>query len=318
MKITAIHVFKGVSEKSYSEHILMIQAISAMEWKKNGPIHLYTTNKDLEFFKKIGIDVFYDYINTDVLEEPDNIYWKHFGAATKMKVLNSIQEFPVTFIDNDLIFRDKLDESVLDYDITYLHDEGRFWRNYPKVELLGKRKGYNFPDITELDTCNPINVGFFIMNNKELKEKYCKLAMDYMSGNKSESSFVKWADKKLRTFWKPLFVEQRLLSAVVDNGKYTRNQLFPYTYYGDTCNWESKTGERLTGTDLFKREKFTWYHMWGEKVSYEKPEFQALKVMVFYQLTSSLFSTGDQNAINLTHNIINWVKENDPSFYNLT
>ena len=55
MNLTGIHVFKGVDEKSYSEHILLIQLISAMSWKKNGPIHLYTTKKDYRFFRAMGI-----------------------------------------------------------------------------------------------------------------------------------------------------------------------------------------------------------------------------------------------------------------------
>lgn len=314
MNLTGIHVFKGVDEKSYSEHILLIQLISAMAWKKNGPIHLYTTKKDYRFFRAMGIHKIYDHIDTEVLEQEDEIYWPHFGAASKMKVLNSIQEFPVAFIDNDLIYPELLDESILDYDITFLHDEGRFWRNYPKLELLGTREGYQFPNIPELQTCNPINVGFFVMNNKELKERYCELAIDYMNNNEGLSSRVKWADKDLRKFWKPLFVEQRLLSAVVDNGNYTKNQLFPYQYYGDTCNWESKiTGERITSKELFKKENFKWFHLWGEKVAYKKPEFQSLKIIMFYNLLNKIFKSGDPIAINAAHSVIKWLRTSNPN-----
>jgi len=317
--IKGIHVFKGVDEKSYSEHVLMIQALSAIEWKKNGPIHLYTTEKDLKFFNKIGLDSLYDVINTDILDRPDEIYWPHFGAATKMKVLDSIQEFPVAFIDNDLIYRDPIEDSVLNYDITYLHDEGRFWRNYPDLDLLGKRKDYEFPNIPELNTSNPINVGFFIINNKELKEKYCELAMDYMHRNKGLSKNVKWADSDLRKFWKPLFVEQRLLSAVVDNGKFTRHQIFPYTYYGDTCNWENRVSkEKFSNKELFRREKFTWFHLWGEKSIYNKSSKKHLKISMFYKLLNRLFSIDNTKASIIGENIISWVKENNRSKeYNL-
>ena len=314
MNITGIHVFKGVSEKSYSEHILLIQTLSALEWKKNGPIHLYTTEKDLVFFKKIGMDVLYDSINTEVLEQPDEIYWPHFGAATKMKVLNSIEEFPTAFIDNDLIYKDKLDDSVLNYDITYLHDEGKFWRNYPDVSLLGKRRGYEFPDIPELNTSNPINVGFFIINNRELKERYCELALDYMSKNNALSSNVKWANADLRKFWKPLFAEQRLLSAVVDSGGFTRNQLFPYTYYGDTCNWTHVTdNNRITSNTLYKHEKFTWFHLWGEKVAYKKSAFKPLKIIMFYQLLNQIFNKKEPKVSQIGWNVLEWLRKTDPS-----
>jgi len=86
MNLTGIHVFKSVSASSYSEHVLMIQTISALEWKKhNGPIHLYTTKKDLKFFEALGMDQLYDNINTDVLEQKDDINWINFISFTRCK-----------------------------------------------------------------------------------------------------------------------------------------------------------------------------------------------------------------------------------------
>lgn len=307
MNLTGIHVFKSVSASSYSEHVLMIQTISALEWKKhNGPIHLYTTKKDLKFFEALGMDQLYDNINTDVLEQKDDIYWPHFGAASKMKVLNSIEEFPVAFIDNDLIYREKIE--IKDESIIYLHDEGRFHKNYPPLDFLSKRDGYEFPQMESLETCHPINVGLFVINDVKLRDEYCALAMDFMTKNSKKPAPVKWAPEGLRIFWKPLFVEQRLLSAVVDNGKYKKRQLFPYTYMGDTLRWRSwETGEEYTHGELAQRETLTWFHLWGEKVEYARPEGQSLKIKVFYNLLSALQNSGPKAWV-IRQNLIDFLK----------
>ena len=302
MEITGIHTFKSVSASSYSEHVLMIQAISAIEWKKNnGPIHLYTSEKDRVFLEALGITKLYDQVNTTVLDEPDEIYWPHFGAACKMKVLNSIQEFPVAFIDNDLIYRDKI--YIEDESIIYLHDESLFWKNYPPLSFLNPREDYQFPDFKSLDTANPINVGFFIINDKKLKEEYCALAMDFMHKNSNMPKRVSWAPESLITFWKPLFVEQRLLGAVVENGDYKARQIFPYTYIGDTLKWKCKSTQQEYNTlELANVEKVSWFHLWGEKATYSKPGGEYLKIKKFYEMANALMSYGP-NAMEIVRNI---------------
>ena len=308
MKITGIHTFKSVSAESYSEHVLMIQCMSAIEWKKNnGPIHLYTSERDRIFLEALGITGLYDHVNTSVLDEPDEIYWPHFGAACKMKVLNSIQEFPVAFIDNDLIYRDKI--SVEDESIIYLHDESLFWKNYPPLNFLNPRSDYQFPDLKSLDTANPINVGLFVINDKNLKEEYCKLALDFMSNNDNIPKSVNWAPENLITFWKPLFVEQRLLAAVVENGAYKSKQLFPYAYSGDTLKWKCKTtGKEYLSEELSKICSINWFHLWGEKSSYSKPEGKYLKIKKFYEILSAFEKYGMQYR-HIIKNIYNFLLE---------
>ena len=302
MAITGIHTFKSVSADSYSEHVLMIQCISAMEWKKhNGPIHLYTSEKDRLFLEALGITKLYDYVNTSVLDESDEIYWPHFGAAVKIKVLNSIQEFPVAFIDNDLVYRDKI--SIEDQSIVYLHDESLFWKNYPPLSFLNPREDYRFPEFKSLETANPINVGLFVINAKNLKEEYCKLALDFMHKNSNMPKLVKWAPESLIKFWKPLFAEQRLLGAVIENGSYKTKQLFPYTYIGDTLKWKCKETEKEYDTiELLKIEKVKWFHLWGEKSNYSKPGGEYLKIKKFYEILQALRSYG-QDGVNISMNI---------------
>jgi len=308
LEITGIHTFKSVSAESYSEHVLLLQCISAIEWKKtNGPIHLYTSEKDRIFLEALGITELYDHVNTSVLDEPDEIYWPHFGAACKMKVLNSIQEFPIAFIDNDLIYRDKI--SIEDESIIYLHDESLFWKNYPPLNFLNPREDYQFPDLKSLDTANPINVGLFVINDKNLKEEYCKFALDFMNKNPNMPKMVDWAPESLIKFWKPLFVEQRLLGAVIENGSYKSRQLFPYTYVGDILKWRCKVTEKEYLTEeLSKIEKITWFHLWGEKANYSKPGGEYLKIKKFYEIVNALSSYGP-NYRTIIQNIYSFLLE---------
>lgn len=305
-----IHVHKSIksTRERFSEHVLLIQAMSAYHWKKhNGEIHLYTTKEDLEFFTEMGMDKLYDKINTEVLENETEVFWPHFYPASKMVVMNSLQpaDFPVTFIDTDFIYRDKVE--VGDEDILFLHDEALFTMNYPPLEMLGKREDYTFPDIPELSTANPINVGFFTINNFTLARDYSEMAMKYMRKNFGVSTPVSWAKDGLRTFWKSLFVEQRLLGAFIANGKYKARQLFPYTYHGDTGTW--KDSVNVIKTETFNMDAHPFYHLWGEKNSYDEPSGFNNRVLTFYKLCETMKQLDDENITDIMYEIISYTAE---------
>jgi hypothetical protein len=309
-KITGVHVYMNVSEDEhpYNEHVLFLQATSAILWKqRNGPIHLYTTEEDLVFFKSIGIDVFYDHIDTEVLKD-DSIPWKHFYPAAKMKVLSTITEFPTAFVDTDFMYKETLPIDATQYDITFMHREGVFWRNYPSLDYLGKRLGYEFPDIPELETTKPINVGFFIINNPELAKKYTDLALDYMRENDVYCKQVNWASPGLTLFWKSLFVEQRLLGAVVDNGNYKTHQLFPLDYHGDTMCWKSE--DKLYLQDEVKNDfKIPFFHLWGEKSMYGLDEGQSIRILHFYSLVENLRHIRIEEVQNFLYSVLEYTAE---------
>ena len=280
-----VHVNRLPGEKSYSEHVLMIQLLSAVLWRQNnGPIHLYTTKEDAKFFEEIGLLTFYDKVDTETLEDPE-IDWRHFYPAAKMKVLSTVKEFPVAFVDTDFMFKTRVPDEYKDYDIAFVHREGRFWRNYPPLDFMGIREGYKFPDIPELETTHPINVGFLIVNNADLAKGYTDLALDYMRSNSQLCKEVEWASEGLRIFWKSLFVEQRLLGAYVDHKKWKALQLFPYDYYGDTLTWKPiHEDDRLTQAQLNLLDSVSFFHLWGEKASYSEDVGQRNRILNFYSL----------------------------------
>lgn len=278
-----VHVNKTPGQESYSEHVLMIQFLSAVLWKQNnGSIHLYTTLEDAKFFEKLGLTKFYDKVDTEAVKDSE-IDWSQFYHAAKMKVLSTLTDFPVAFVDTDFMCKMKVPENYRDFDILYAHREGRFWRNYPPLHFLGTREGYQFPQIPELDTTKPINVGFFIMNNPQLAKEYTELALDYMRGNTAPCKEVKWAKEGLRNFWKSLFVEQRLLGAVVDRGNYKTQQFYPFDYYGDTLTWGNES-EKISQGQINLEYPPPFYHLWGEKASYAEALGQKARILNFYAL----------------------------------
>lgn len=303
-----VHVNKHPGSRNYSEHVLMLQILSAVLWKNhNGPIHLYTTEEDLKFFREMGMDIFYDHIDTEVLKD-DSIPWNHFYPAAKMKVLSTLKEFPVAFIDTDFLYKQSLDVDPSSYDIIYVHKEGRFWRNYPSLDYLGIRPGYEFPQIPELETCKPINVGFFVINSEKLAKEYTELALDYMRGNDVECKFVDWATEGLRIFWKSLFVEQRLLSAIVDHGNYTQHQLFPFDYYGDTLTWK-REDQILSQMTINTQYSPPFYHLWGEKSLYSYDWGQPMRIFNFYSIAEHFRHANLEYVQNAFFSILHYAAE---------
>jgi hypothetical protein len=282
--------------KKYLEHVLITQALSAWFWKKlNGPIHLYTTKRDAEFLNGLKMLDIYDHVDTDLIGDTDDIPWSEFGPAVKMKVAAAQTEFPFASIDNDLIFRTSLVQEDLSSDITILHREAFLNRNYPPVDFLGKREGYVFPDFVSKKV-DPINVGFLIWNNRQLLRDYWELAHDYMKGNAGSSLEPEWAVKTLPKFWKSLFVEQRLLGAIVERDLYRIKSLLPIKYSGDTGMWLNSKGEIADFPSVQKETGIDFYHMWGEKSSYynmEAPVCTGSQTFTLYNLIRTMNETED-------------------------
>jgi hypothetical protein len=321
--MTGIHTYLSRNHEGnlYNEHVLLIQAISAMLWKQhNGDIKLYTTSRDLDFFKKIGMDMFYDEIDTDTLDKEKQIDWKDFYPAAKIKVLSTIKEFPVAFIDTDFMVKEKL-ELPDEYDIAYVHREGKYWKNYPPLKFLGKRKGYMFPSFIDETDAKPISTCFFVMNNSELAEEYTLLGLDYMRRNSEKCREVEWADEELRNFWKSLFVEQKLLGTLVDKGNYREHRFFDYDYYGDTITWSIDGKTHLSQSEI-KNVKFPFFHLWGEKSLYYLPEFQKLRISSFYKIAQNFRSVKHPDVQEFFYRVLEYtasrmLKENSTDIYNL-
>jgi hypothetical protein len=301
--LTGIHSFvtdpalDRNNPKKYLEHVLLTQILSAFFWKKiNGPIHLYTTERDAEFLRELKILDLYDYVNTELLSRDEGIPWEEFGPVCKMRVAANQQKFPFATIDNDLIFRTVLEENDLNTDLTVLHREVFLHRNYPPLDYLGKREDYVFPEFASMKE-DPINVGFLIWTNPQLLRDYWAYALDYIRENRGESKSFEWANPGLPKFWKSLFVEQRLLANLVERDNYQIGTLFPLRYSGDIDVWVNKKGEVKDFSATQIETKIDFYHMWGEKslfYNFAPPICSSNQIKTLYRLISAVNDLKDE------------------------
>jgi hypothetical protein len=311
--LTGIHSFATDptlgknSPKKYLEHVLITQILSAFFWKKiNGPIHLYTTERDAEFLRELKILDLYDHVNTELLSRDEGIPWEEFGSVRKMRVAAHQETFPFATIDNDLIFRTVLEENDMNTDLTILHRELFLHRNYPPLDYLGKREDYEFPEFASMKE-DPINVGFLIWTNPQLVRDYWSYALDYMKDNKDESKSFEWASPELTKYWKSLFVEQRLLANLVERDNYHIGTLFPLKYSGDIDVWVDKKGEIKEFAAIQAETNIDFYHMRGEKsffYNFDPPICSSSQIKTLYNLILAVNGLKDEKMNEILDEII--------------
>lgn len=279
------------SAKKYLEHVLITQMMSAWYWKKlNGPIHLYTTKRDAEFFDRLGMLEIYDHVDIDVLEEEDGIPWDEFRSVAKMKVVSVQTEHPFATIDCDLIFRTELAQHDLMVDMAVFHREAFLNRSHPPLDFLGRRPDYSFPEFLQKKV-DLINTGFLIWNNEQITKEYWNLAYDYMKENRAENRRPDWAREADCEKWKSSFVEQRLLGSLLERDNYQVRCLLPVKYSGDTGSWISPNGEMADIGQARKEAGVDFYYLSGEKLAYyemEPPICTGQQILTFYNLIKSM------------------------------
>ena len=313
LEITGIHSFVTdpnmgkFQQEKYLEHVLIAQSMSAWWWKKlNGPIHLYTTEADAAFLKELKILDLYDSVNTSLLSKDEGISWSEFGHSCKMKVVAEQTKFPFATIDNDLIFRTILEENDLHIDLKILHREVYLHKNSPPTEYLGKREDYRFPSFID-KKIDPINTSLLIWNNPQLIRDYWSLASDYMKNNLEGSRHFDWAKPGYSKRWKNLFVEQRLLSALVERDSYEVSSLFPLKYSGDIDVWVDKKGEIKDFIETQGSTHIDFYHMWEEKSTFydfKAPQCTGNQIRTLYRLISAADELRDEKMTDIIEEII--------------
>lgn len=290
--------------KKYLEHSLVTQALSAWWWKKlNGPIHLYTTEHDALFLEKIGILHLYDYVNTEVLSREENIPWDLFKSTCKMRVAAEQNKFPFVTIDTDLIFRNQLTLYNLYGDLTFLYNESYSYKNHPPLEFIGKREDYKFPEFAKMQN-DLINTSFLIWHNPQLVRDYWNLAYDFIKNNNSKDKEAKWANTEN---WKQLFVEQKLLTNLIEKDNYDSSSLFQIKYIEDAQIWVNAKGEKQNFKEIQQILGIDFYHLWNEKLAFY--DFRnhictGNQIRTFYQLLRSASEVHDDQLNKIIDEII--------------
>ena len=142
---------------------------------------LYCTKDVYQYLKEIDSLFLWDEINTDLLEEHDNINRSGFFAAAKIKIMRKVKA-PFIMVDNDLFFNcDVLKyHDFNDNDIIVSHLE-LGWNYYINTDdLIIKKSGIKntFPrDLNGL----AYNVSFLYIKNDSIRELYSEMSYDWMS-----------------------------------------------------------------------------------------------------------------------------------------
>lgn len=141
--------------------------LSALWWKKlNGPIKLFTDKEGLELYKKHKMDLLYDEIDVETLDnyEGNPKLW----TAGKIYCMG-IQELPFCFLDNDLIIREKLNIGDLKKDVGFTHwelprgDEYELRNETLESSSIKSSLPLNFNTLVT-------NTSFFFINNQSFQK----------------------------------------------------------------------------------------------------------------------------------------------------
>ena len=229
----AFHILR--KKKYINDFEVFVMVLSALEWKKyNGKIKLVTDKKGLSFIQQYGIENIWDEIEL-CLDELDKlpINEKVFWAGAKIFALSK-QKAPCVMIDLDFIVWQKLDFIKYENELAVIHRENVNNSIYPQQDYFKVNK-FNFNEKWDwsLLACN---TAFAFFGNEELRQYYCKKALDFMLDVDIKEDFLCYM----------VFAEQRLLAMCADELGCKVNS-FSQLY------------------NLFDTKQTTFTHVWGMK-----------------------------------------------------
>jgi hypothetical protein len=158
------HVFYQSKEvdDEFEEINYLVQVASILFWKNNqGSVKLYCNSKYLEFIKKWNLDVFYDDINTECLDNipyKENLkkYWSFCKIESAFDISKKDNDFVI--IDTDLWIHEPINiDSNFEF-IGYHPEQGLDHPENPYIDA------HNFMDGEDLQNFDwsivPINCAF--------------------------------------------------------------------------------------------------------------------------------------------------------------
>lgn len=282
--LTAYHVFYQTKEiGEYHQIDLLVQVTSILFWKyKWGKIGLYCNQEYLDYLKQYNLDVLYDTINVDFLENtPYKEYYPKYWSLCKIEVAKHVSQFHKEFaiIDVDLWIKDQLGINYKDFNFVGHHDE--------IYDLNHKNNVYidptNFlPEELhgQLDfNAAPINCAFMYFNSKELIDLWHTLVYKVVEINKDSP--------KLNLNKDTIFIEQRLLPAIISGYGFKWRNISPHTYITGLEN--PQDGSEWTPAIGFNEESERYFdtlrHIWGMKTSYwYEPYREMILDVVYYDI----------------------------------
>jgi hypothetical protein len=258
--------------------------LSAIHWKQNnGSLKLYTDSIGLDFIHQFNMSELYDEIDINFLNgySKTNIDSARFWTSGKIKVL-AHQTKPFIFLDQDMIFRSKVPDSLFEKDLTITHweitrppsyfTEDDWKREIPSLEFP---KGY-----TPLD--HSPNTSFLVINNMELLKKYTQYHKKLVE---VDIDTPNW-------YW--LLTDQGILGHIIRENEYSVDTLTDRIFLSSSNGGTKKTRKFGKSEPWYyptskvnkKKEKIKWEHIWLEKIYYGISEeyHQKQTQRLFYEL----------------------------------
>jgi hypothetical protein len=254
---------KGYNKDRNSENKLLlhdyeieIQKLSALSAKKFiGNTTLYTDTNGLTYLKSIGLDSYYDNINTELLDKFNTRDFDkgYFWTSGKTYVICN-QSNPFVFLDLDFVVKEQLPSEFFECDLVHNQWElqrGKFYLSESKLTEINLEywwHGMLMP-----------NTSFLIVNKLELLKEYWKL---------HNSLILKYGKSKVdETIW--LLADQGILSFVIRKLKLNVFTIEPNIFVEkgeyDFKNIKYGAVPYYINMDWNNYKKINYYHMWLDK-----------------------------------------------------
>jgi hypothetical protein len=257
--------------------------LSAIHWKKhNGPIKLYTDSIGLSFMQQFRMAELYDEINIQFLNgySKSNVNPAQFWTSGKVKCL-AHQTKPFAFLDQDMIIREKLPQSLLKSELAITHWEiprGYYYFNKEKWE--NEITHIEFPENYNCDDLVP-NTSFMVFNNLKLLRKYTEWHKKLVTTN--GVSVPEW-------FW--LLSDQGILGYTLREMDVHTNTLTDKIWFSEHNFGKDETRYKgisepwyypTNNVDVTK-DNISWEHVWIDKIHYGlQPKFKEEQTQRFFE-----------------------------------
>jgi len=205
-----IQVLESVpyTKDSYPQQLtsyeLALMWLNANIWKiknPNTPLIFYTDDKILELLNKYNISDSWSEINTDLLKSDIGINKSIFWSNSKLRVYKELNN-PFLFIDCDILIWDSIsDWNIFNYDLVTSYKEDLSLSCYTDSDIIISDYEINYDSNWKN---MPLNASLVYLNNKDLKDKYTNIGINWMKKCSVEN-------KNLNKY-SVYFIEQRFLA----------------------------------------------------------------------------------------------------------
>jgi hypothetical protein len=202
---------------------------SVINWKRlypNTTTHLYCDGAVYDLLQnQLGAAHLWDHVDIKTLASVDRVSRKHFYAASKIKVMRTLQA-PYIIMDADFIMRSnrlKLEELEPYGLVTYMLENDRFYPDHTKTPY----KEMNEQEQIDWVRGFALNVAWTYMGSAELQKEFTRICWKWMN------ELDPWQYEKGFIESEMMYVEQGLILQLANKLGVKKGLLTNLTHYDD-------------------------------------------------------------------------------------